>query len=83
MFCSLRVTTDKGNQYLIHKGPSYGKSSDTVVTDAKHMSSKWQSVRSRDTDGTNNVGSYVKTGGKDYNLITGNCIGAANDMYKK
>ena len=83
MFCSLRVTTDKGNQYLIHKGPSYGKSSDTVVTDAKHMSSKWQNVRSRDTDGTNNVGSYVKTGGKDYELITGNCIGAANKMYKK
>ena len=47
------------------------------------MSSNWKSVRSRDTDGTSNVGSYVKTGGSDYKLLTGNCIGAANKMYKK
>ena len=82
LFCSLRVTTDKGNQYLIHKGPDYGESSDTVVVDARHMSSNWKSVKSRDTDGTKNVGSYVQAGGKDYKWIKDNCIIAAERMYK-
>ena len=37
-----RVTTETpGQQLLIHKGSGYGKSSQTVVVDAKHMSNKW------------------------------------------
>ena len=40
----IRITTESGSQYLVHKGPNYGKSresSQTVVTDVQHMSSKW------------------------------------------
>ena len=37
----IKVTTESGSQYLVHKGPNYGKPSQTVVTDAQHMSSKW------------------------------------------
>ena len=39
---SFRVTTDSGEQYLVHKGPGFGKSGQTVVVDAKHMSDNWQ-----------------------------------------
>ncbi|XP_076076430.1 uncharacterized protein LOC143047277 [Mytilus galloprovincialis] len=35
------ATTKDGGKFLVHKGADYGKSSDTVVVDAKHMSSKW------------------------------------------
>lgn len=37
-----RITTANGKQYLVHKGPGFGKSSQTVVTDARHMSDKWK-----------------------------------------
>ena len=37
-----RITTESGKQYLVHKGPDFGRSSETVVTDAHHMSSKWK-----------------------------------------
>ena len=34
-----RVTTETGNQYLVHKGSGFGGSGgDTVVTDARYMS---------------------------------------------
>uniref|UniRef100_A0A3Q1FMJ7 Uncharacterized protein n=1 Tax=Acanthochromis polyacanthus TaxID=80966 RepID=A0A3Q1FMJ7_9TELE len=36
------VTLAHNSQHLIHKGSGYGKSSQTVVTDARHMSSAWQ-----------------------------------------
>ena len=37
-----RITTETGNQYLVHKGPGYGGSGgNTVVTDARYMSDKW------------------------------------------
>ncbi|XP_063438376.1 uncharacterized protein LOC134719300 [Mytilus trossulus] len=77
------VTTDHGNQYLIHKGAGYGNSSQTVVTDAKHMSNQWQSMGSRDVGGNQNVGSYVGTGGANYNLLSDNCIHGAGRMFKK
>ncbi|CAG2193004.1 unnamed protein product [Mytilus edulis] len=73
----VRVTTDQGNQYLIHKGDGYGISSQTVVTDAKHMSNQWQSMGSRDVGGNQNVGSYVGTGGANYKLLSDNCIHGA------
>ena len=41
-FLQLRVTTAAGEQYLVHKGPEFGKSSQTVVVDAGHMSSNWK-----------------------------------------
>ena len=34
------ATTSNGNRWLIHKGYGYGKSSSTVITDAKHMSNR-------------------------------------------
>ncbi|VDI83583.1 uncharacterized protein [Mytilus edulis] len=79
----VRVTTDQGNQYLIHKGDGYGISSQTVVTDAKHMSNQWQSMGSRDVGGNQNVGSYVGTGGANYKLLSDNCIHGAGRMFKK
>uniref|UniRef100_A0A3B5AS44 Uncharacterized protein n=1 Tax=Stegastes partitus TaxID=144197 RepID=A0A3B5AS44_9TELE len=36
------VTLADDSQYLVHKGGGYGKSSQTVVTDARHMSSGWK-----------------------------------------
>lgn len=79
----VRVTTDQGNQYLIHKGAGYGISSQTVVTDATHMSNQWQSMGSRDVGGTQNVGSFVGTGGANYNLVSDNCIHGAGRMFNQ
>ena len=44
MDCLHRLTTASGNQYLAHSGPGYGKSSDAVLVDARHMSIKWSDV---------------------------------------
>uniref|UniRef100_A0A8C6T7D1 Uncharacterized protein n=1 Tax=Neogobius melanostomus TaxID=47308 RepID=A0A8C6T7D1_9GOBI len=38
----VRVTLDDGQKFLIHKGPDFGVASETVITDAAHMSNKWQ-----------------------------------------
>ena len=38
---TIRITTESGQQHLVHKGPDFGKSSQTVVTGAHHMSDKW------------------------------------------
>jgi hypothetical protein len=38
----VRVTTESGGQYLIHKGDGFGGSGgNTVVTDARYMSNNW------------------------------------------
>ncbi|MEQ2215908.1 hypothetical protein XENOCAPTIV_007643, partial [Xenoophorus captivus] len=37
-----QVTVDDGSQWLVHKGDRYGLSSQTVVTDARHMSPAWR-----------------------------------------
>lgn len=36
------MTLADGSQYLIHKGNNYGISSQTVVVNARHMSSSWK-----------------------------------------
>ncbi|WAR25793.1 hypothetical protein MAR_011497 [Mya arenaria] len=33
----VKVTLKSGDQYLVHKGPNFGKSSDTMVTPASNM----------------------------------------------
>ncbi|XP_071324351.1 uncharacterized protein [Trachinotus anak] len=38
----VRVTLADGTQWLVHKGKDYGISSQTVVTDARHMSENWE-----------------------------------------
>ncbi|XP_031570007.1 uncharacterized protein LOC116304407 isoform X10 [Actinia tenebrosa] len=76
------VTTASGKRYLVHKGPGYGKSSQTVVTDAKNMSKKWKVEKSKKVTGAR-VGDYVKTGGKTYRVFTDNCNQASQRMYNK
>ncbi|KAG7232908.1 hypothetical protein INR49_007976 [Caranx melampygus] len=69
----VRVTLEDGSKYLVHKGDGYGRSSQTVVTDARHMSSAWEPVSSRDFQGTKTVSDFVRAGGSNYNLFTDNC----------
>ncbi|CAC5355961.1 unnamed protein product [Mytilus coruscus] len=45
------ATTKDGGRYLIHKGSGYGKSSSTVVVDAKHMSNRWSKTGEKYTSG--------------------------------
>jgi len=73
------VTTGSGDRYLVHKGHDYGKSSQTVVTDARHMSDKWKTTETRSVEG-HNVSDFVKAGGPNYNLFKDNCIHGANRM---
>ena len=42
----LRVKTESGGEYLIHKGEEFGtkRGGQTVVVDAKHMSNNWKVV---------------------------------------
>ena len=74
------VTTSDGKKYLVHKGSGYGKSSQTVVTDAKHMSNRWKTSGEGKSVNGKNVGDFVKTGGKNYNFITNNCHHASSRM---
>uniref|UniRef100_A0A3Q1G4I3 Uncharacterized protein n=1 Tax=Acanthochromis polyacanthus TaxID=80966 RepID=A0A3Q1G4I3_9TELE len=74
------VTLADNSQHLIHKGNGYGKSSQTVVTDARHMSPAWQVDSSKNFQGTKTVAHFVKTGGSDYNLLTDNCHQASKRM---
>ena len=75
------VTTDDGSRYLVHKGDGFGKSSDTVVVDAKHMSNNWVPAGpSQDVGGRATVSDYVKAGGADYHLRGSNCHNATRDM---
>jgi hypothetical protein len=75
------VTTSDGSRYLVHKGDGFGKSTDTVVVDAKHMSNNWKPVgASQDVGGRATVSDYVKAGGKDYHLRGANCHNATRNM---
>ncbi|XP_041843292.1 uncharacterized protein LOC121641292 [Melanotaenia boesemani] len=69
----VRVTLGDGSQWLIHKGDGYGISSQTVVTDAQHMSSAWEPISTRDFQGTKTVSDFVKAGGPNYNVLLDNC----------
>ena len=77
------VKTESGKEWLIHKGKGYGKSSETVVVDIKHMSDKWTRHETRNVTGENlNVGSFVEAGGSGYHLLLDNCHHSANRMMK-
>ncbi|XP_051255372.1 uncharacterized protein LOC127362983 [Dicentrarchus labrax] len=69
----VRVTLADRSQWLIHKGGNYGVSSQTVVTNARHMSSDWRVVQTLDFQGTKTVADFVAAGGSDYSLIFDNC----------
>ena len=58
----------------------YGKSSQTVVTDAKHMGKGWRNLGNRKSVNGKSVGDFVKAGGKNYNVVTNNCHDASRRM---
>ncbi|KAK2138622.1 hypothetical protein LSH36_2691g00003 [Paralvinella palmiformis] len=66
------VRTDDGGRFLVHKGDGYGRSSQTVVTDAKHMSDRWRRVGGHDVS-ESRVGDFVEAGGSEYSLTRDNC----------
>ncbi|KAK2140413.1 hypothetical protein LSH36_1366g00054 [Paralvinella palmiformis] len=66
------VRTDDGGRFLVHKGDGYGRSSQTVVTDAKHMSDRWRRVGGYDVS-ESRVGDFVEAGGSEYSLTRDNC----------
>ncbi|XP_064605827.1 uncharacterized protein LOC135470721 [Liolophura sinensis] len=78
----VRVTTESGDQWLVHKTKGQG-SSDTVVTDARHMSSAWNVVDKKDISGGRSVGDYVAAGGTKYNVVTNNCLDATRRMMQQ
>lgn len=69
-------------RHLIHKGKNYGKSSQTVVVDAKHMSNRWNTVEAREVEG-HTIADFVKTSGPDYSIRRGDhCITSAKKLTK-
>ena len=52
---------------------------ETVVTDARHMSSDWTVTAEKKVEGAR-VGDYVATGGEKYNVVTDNCHDASERM---
>lgn len=67
------MTTSSGDRWLVHKGSGYGESSETVVTNAKHMSEDWKSGGSQSLKPGTRVADYVKAGGRHYSLLSDNC----------
>ncbi|XP_061165466.1 uncharacterized protein LOC133174365 [Saccostrea echinata] len=81
------VTVENGDRWLIHKGSNYGDSSDTVITDAAYMSSRWRlwsrnySRSVRHCRYTVNMFMQHALVSTPYNLIGANCQTAANGMW--
>ncbi|XP_035987682.1 uncharacterized protein LOC105923093 isoform X2 [Fundulus heteroclitus] len=78
--CGVRVTLDDGSKWLVHKGDGYGISSQTVVTDARHMSSNWRVIASKNFRGARTVSGLVTAGGPDYRLFGDNCHDACKKI---
>uniref|UniRef100_A0A8C6TBC0 Uncharacterized protein n=1 Tax=Neogobius melanostomus TaxID=47308 RepID=A0A8C6TBC0_9GOBI len=77
----VRVKLDDGRRFLIHKGPDFGVASETVITDAAHMSDKWQVKTATYFARIITVGDFVKAAGENYNIWSGqHCHAAAEDM---
>ena len=81
------LKTNGGNQYLVHKGPGFGKSSDTVVVGANRMKkSRWTPRETAYVGGKATVSDFVQSGGKHYSTRRDNCQHASRrgmDMAKK
>uniref|UniRef100_A0A3B5MZY1 LRAT domain-containing protein n=1 Tax=Xiphophorus couchianus TaxID=32473 RepID=A0A3B5MZY1_9TELE len=80
--CGVRVTLADGSRWLIHKGGGYGISSQTVATDAGHMSSNWEvsSKHTKHLRGTKTVSDLVGAGGPNYRLFGDNCHNACTNI---
>uniref|UniRef100_A0A8C5B3V0 Uncharacterized LOC115545538 n=1 Tax=Gadus morhua TaxID=8049 RepID=A0A8C5B3V0_GADMO len=76
----VKVTLRDGSTWLVHKGDGFGISSQTVVVDARHMSTSWQILETKDFRGTKTVGDFVRAGGSDYSLLFDNCHFGADRM---
>ncbi|KAJ3597899.1 hypothetical protein NHX12_001415 [Muraenolepis orangiensis] len=76
----VRLTLKDGSTWLVHKGNDFEASSQTVVVDAKHMSNKWQIKETKNFEGTQTVGDFVKAGGSDDNPLFDNCHQGAGQM---
>ncbi|XP_076827351.1 uncharacterized protein LOC143473992 [Brachyhypopomus gauderio] len=76
----VRVTLADGTNWLVHKGDGYGISSQTVVVAARHMSSNWKIIETKNFGGSKIVSDFVKAGGTDYSLIFNNCHDASERM---
>ncbi len=85
----LRITTTKGHKWLAHKGKGYsGGSQDTVLTDARHMSSKWKPAGDKvHVKGKQTVGDFMEaaaaTGEYKWYNWKKNCWGAADAIIKR
>ena len=55
------ATTSNGHRWLIHKGNGYGKSSSTIITDAKYMSNRWKKTGTKYTKG-HTISDLMKAG---------------------
>ena len=68
----LRVSTADGGRYLIH---STNTSSAQVITEERHMSKNWRTVKNLDSKGNPTVGALMETAKKDggYDLLRNNC----------
>eukprot|EP01059_Diplonema_ambulator_P024300 TRINITY_DN401_c0_g1_i1.p1 TRINITY_DN401_c0_g1~~TRINITY_DN401_c0_g1_i1.p1 ORF type:complete len:159 (+),score=6.75 TRINITY_DN401_c0_g1_i1:56-532(+) len=71
------ATTEDNQVYLIHKTPEEAKAGNaTKVTQAKHMSKKWDKVGYEYTppsDKKQTVGDVVKAAGPNYSTLFDNC----------
>ncbi|KAK3572209.1 hypothetical protein QTP86_026061, partial [Hemibagrus guttatus] len=76
----VRVTLADGTKWLVHKGDGFGISSQTVVVDARHMSSSWRIRETKNFRGSKTVSDFVRAGGTDYSLLFNNCHNAAGRM---
>lgn len=78
----VKITLNNGQKFLVHKGNEYGDASETVVVDAKHMSSRWWSTGEKKNIYHSTVADYIRAGGKNYNLFSDNCHHASKRMMK-
>ncbi|XP_053392316.1 uncharacterized protein LOC128554998 [Mercenaria mercenaria] len=82
----VRLTLNNGDKYLLHKGPNYGKSSDTVITPASNMKqSNWTTKESAPVQGKT-VNDFMKNAlpDKKYSVLRGNhCQTAAKKAFSQ
>lgn len=73
------VTTKKGKRWLVHKGHHFGTRSNTVVTDAAHMSSKWNLIRTKKIKNAK-ILDFLGAGGRYFHPVHDNAYHAAKRM---
>ncbi|XP_076071375.1 uncharacterized protein LOC143042799 [Mytilus galloprovincialis] len=71
------------NKWLIHKGEDYGDASDTVITDADYMSSRWTNTKTMYPSCRYTVNSCMRAARNDfvYSVYGPNCQTAANGIW--